>query len=125
MENLHIEAGEYTPEIFFDTDVDVFQIEGDSLLSDPTRFYQPVIEWLHDFLSSPYIFSKTRFNFKLNYFNISSTKQIAKLLHTIKNSPAKNDVAINWFYDEEDFDMLEAGQRYEYIMQLQFDFLEN
>jgi hypothetical protein len=37
---------------------------------------------------------------------------------------AKNDVEVNWFYEEDDEDMLEAGEDYESIIRVPFKMIE-
>ena len=52
-------------------------------------------------------------------------KQFAKIFRIIDNSPAKDKVSINWFYDENDIDMLDAGKRFNQFVKIHFDFLAN
>ncbi len=37
---------------------------------------------------------------------------------------AKHDVQINWYYEEDDQDMLEAGEDYESIIRVPFKMIE-
>ena len=63
----------------------------------------------------------TRVNIHLEYFNTSSSKcilDIFKKLESIKN--AGNEVNINWYYEEDDEDMLEAGEDYQAIINVPF-----
>ena len=122
MEALNIEATEDTPKIYFEPDVDIYQIEGKSLPEHAIDFYQPVFEWAKNFFNSNEVSSKFIINFKLDYFNTASSKQIAKLFRIIEESPASEKVTIKWFYDEEDVDMLKAGKRYEKLMKLKYTF---
>lgn len=125
METLHILAGRDTPEIYFGPDVDIFQVEGISLPPNPVVFYEPVFEWVHEFLNSGELETNIDIIFKLDYFNTSSMKQIVKLFRIINNSPAKEKVTINWCYDEEDTDMLDAGKRFQQFTQIRFEFIAN
>ena len=125
METLHILAGKDTPEIYFGPDVDIFQLEGISLPPNPVHFYEPVFEWVHKFLNSGELKSNINIIFKLDYFNTSSMKQIVKLFRIINNSPEKEKVTINWCYDEEDTDMLDAGKRFQQFTQIRFNFIVN
>jgi hypothetical protein len=47
---------------------------------------------------------------------------VFKKLETIHK--AKNDVEVNWFYEEDDEDMLEAGEDYESIIRVPFKMIE-
>ena len=67
----------------------------------------------------------TRVNIHLEYFNTSSSKcilDIFKKLESIKN--AGNEVNINWYYEEDDEDMLEAGEDYQAIIGVPFKMVQ-
>ncbi len=122
METLHIPAGKDTPEVYFGPDINMFQIEGISYPANPMEFYNPVFMWLHDFFHSAKIETPIDFNFKLDYFNTSSLKHFTKLLRIIGHSPACDYITVNWFYDEEDTDMLDAGKRLKQFAKTKFEF---
>jgi len=125
MEALHIEASEDTPKIYFEPEVEIYLLEGKSLPENAIDFYQPVFDWATSFFSSSEVPGTVDINFKLDYFNTASSKQIAKFLRIIENSPASENVTIKWFYDEEDADMLKAGNRYNKLMNVNFEFVVN
>jgi len=125
MEALHIEATEDTPKIYFEPEVDIYLIEGKSLPENAVDFYQPLFDWAEKFFNSPEVPEEVVIYFKLDYFNTASSKQIAKFFRVIENSAARDNVTIKWFYDEEDTDMLKAGNRYNKLMNLRFEFETN
>ncbi|MBN1252497.1 MAG: DUF1987 domain-containing protein [Bacteroidales bacterium] len=125
MEKLHFLASEYTPQVYFEPELNIYLIEGFSFPNDPIKFYNPIFEWLKDFLEVFDNSTKIDFNFKLNYFNTSSSKQIAKFFKMIEASESKKNIVVNWFYDEEDLDMLDAGYRFEKLIKINFDFRKN
>ena len=64
-----------------------------------------------------------------NYGSVGSKRfgwikilDIFKKLEAIKN--AGNDVNINWYYEEDDEDMLEAGEDYQAIIKVPFKMIE-
>ena len=64
-------------------------------------------------------------NIRLEYFNTSSSKcilDVFKKLEAIHKS--RNEVEVNWFYEEDDEDMLEAGEDYESIIRVPFNMIE-
>ena len=64
-------------------------------------------------------------NIRLEYFNTSSSKcilDVFKKLEVIHK--AKNEVEVNWYYEEDDEDMLEAGEDYESIIRVPFKMIE-
>ena len=68
---------------------------------------------------------KTVVNIRLEYFNTSSSKCILDVFKRLESiHRAKHDVEINWFYEEDDEDMLEAGEDYDSIIKVPFKMIE-
>ncbi|MBN1253360.1 MAG: DUF1987 domain-containing protein [Bacteroidales bacterium] len=122
MESLFINSTNQTPEINFNPESGTFYIEGKSLPDNPIDFYQPVFDWANKYFYSDEVPLALTLNFKLEYYNTASSKQIAKLFKLLEQSPASENITIKWFYFEEDTDMLEAGERYEMLIKLDFEF---
>jgi hypothetical protein len=62
---------------------------------------------------------------KLEYFNTSSSKCILDLFKKLEAiSGSKTKVVVNWFFEEDDEDMEEAGQDYQAIISLPFNIIE-
>lgn len=62
---------------------------------------------------------------KMEYFNTSSSKCIYDLLKDVKSLKNKGKkVSVRWYYDEDDEDMLEAGEDYSDLLDLPFMFIE-
>lgn len=123
MEPIIIEGTPKTPSIKFDTGEGVFEIKGRSIPENSVEFYKPLNEWLDQYMQVP--LDKTIVNIRLEYFNTSSSKcilDVFKRLETIHKS--KHDVEINWFYEEDDEDMLEAGEDYDSIIKVPFKMVE-
>jgi hypothetical protein len=125
MEALHIEPTDDTPKIYFEPEVDLYLISGKSLPENAIDFYQPVFDWTTSFLNSNEAPDKFVLNFKLEYFNTASSKQIAKLLRIIETCNKRDAVLLKWYYDKEDTDMLKAGTRYSSLINLKFEFIIN
>jgi len=101
-----------TPFIDFDSKTGIFNLKGKSIPENSVAFYKPLLEWLDNYTASPSI--STVLNFQLDYFNTSSAKVIAdimKKLDKLQESGSSN-VVINWYYQDIDEDMLEAGEDY-------------
>ena len=122
MEALHIEPTDDTPKIYFEPEVDLYLISGKSLPENAIDFYQPVFEWTTEFLNSKEAPAKFVLNFKLEYFNTASSKQIAKLLRILETCKVHENIVLKWYYDKEDTDMLKAGTRYSSLINLKFEF---
>jgi hypothetical protein len=123
MEPLFIEGTQKTPAIDFDPTKGTLEIKGRSIPENSIEFYKPLVDWLEEYSDKPA--TKTVVNVHLEYFNTSSSKcilDVFKKLESIHKS--NNDVQINWYYEEDDEDMLEAGEDYESIIRVPFKMIE-
>jgi hypothetical protein len=123
MESLFIEGTSKTPNVKFDANQGLIEIKGRSIPENSIEFYKPMVDWLDKYSKSPK--SQTKVNVQLEYFNTSSSKcilDVFKKLETIHK--ANNQVQINWYYEEDDEDMLEAGEDYESIIRVPFKMIE-
>ena len=131
MRDLHIEATRNTPEIFLSTSKNQFFICGKSAPEDVRGIYYPVLEWIIEFVdetlkNSPFT-SENPLMFKIDlaYFNSSSAKFLFDILTHLRELKEKSVPAtIEWYYEEEDVDLMEAGEdlagltghKFEYIV---------
>jgi len=123
MDSIQIEGTPKTPTIEFDAASGVVSIKGRSIPENSVEFYKPMVDWLDEYASQAK--EKTEVNIQLEYFNTSSSKcilDVFKKLEVIKKGG--NDVVINWFYEEDDEDMLEAGEDYQSIISIPFEMIE-
>lgn len=123
MEPIIIEGTPKTPSVKFNEKEGVFEIKGRSIPENSVEFYKPLNEWLDNYMQTP--LDKTVVNIRLEYFNTSSSKcilDVFKRLEAIHKT--KHDVEINWFYEEDDEDMLEAGEDYDSIIKVPFKMIE-
>ena len=123
MEKLFIKETEDSPRIEFDYENKLFEISGRSLPENAIGFYEPVLNWLSQYSATP--LELTIMNFKLEYFNTSSAKQLAKILLMLEKLSEKgHKVIINWYYQKEDTDMYASGNRFSKLISLNFSFIE-
>lgn len=110
-----------TPIIKFDPATGSFELRGKSIPENTIAFYKPLFEWLDNYIQNPA--KTTTLAIQLDYFNTSSSKCIVdlfkKLEQIVKNG--KGEAIINWLYDENDDDMMEAGDDYKSIIKLPFN----
>jgi len=122
METLILEKTKDTPKVILDANNNIFLIEKKSLPEDAMSFYKPIIDWVELYCQSPN--SETIFEFKLEYFNTSTTKQFAKLFLTLEKLVPDNNVIIKWYYDKNDLDMKLSGERFNKLLKLDFELIE-
>ena len=124
METLLIEGSAKTPTIKFDAEQGVIEIKGRSIPENSIEFYKPLIDWLEKYSGKPK--PNTIVNIQLEYFNTSSSKCILDVFKKLEfiNKGGQSDVIINWHYEEDDEDMLEAGEDYDSIIKVPFKMIE-
>jgi hypothetical protein len=123
MKPLTIEGTPKTPTIRFDAKVGIFEIKGRSIPENSVEFYKPLIDWLDNYKVEP--LPKTTIDVRLEYFNTSSSKCILEVFKKLEAiHKARNEVEVNWYYEEDDEDMLEAGEDYESIIRVPFKMME-
>ena len=123
MEELNIEGTPKTPTIRFDMKSGEMLIKGRSIPENSIEFYKPLTEALDAYADSPQ--SETKVNIQLEYFNTSSSKCILDVFKKLeKINAGGSNVTINWHYEEDDEDMLEAGEDYEAIINVPFKMIE-
>ena len=123
MEAITFEGTAKTPTIKFDAANGVFEIKGRSIPENSIEFYKPLVDWLDEYAKGP--LDLTQVNVQLEYFNTSSSKCILDVFKKLENiHKGKSEVIINWYYEEDDEDMLEAGEDYESIIRVPFKMIE-
>lgn len=122
MENLLITSTRRTPEVSFTTDGRLV-LSGRSIPEDPSKFYDQLFEWVYHYCQEPN--NNTLVDIALEYFNSGSSKAILEILRALVDTAVKGKhISINWYYEEGDDDILERGEYYESILNLQFNFIE-
>lgn len=123
MQNLIIKKTEETPAIIFNPDKGVFQFVATSWPENAKEFYEPVYNWIVNYFNDSPL-DLTVFQFRMEYMNTASSKQIAKILSMIKDFSKKHSIKIKWFFEKGDFDMNKEGKRFAQILDIDIEFIE-
>jgi hypothetical protein len=122
MESINIEGTNKTPTIKSDAKQGVVEIKGRSHPEDTVAFYKPLLNWVDEYSRNPV--EKTTVHINLEHFNTSSSKCILDFLNKLEPILLKNkQVLVNWYYEADDDEMLEAGETYQSITRLQFNMI--
>ena len=123
MADLNLEGSPKTPTIEFNSDSGYLLIKGRSIPENSIEFYKPLIESLEVYKDDSK--STTKVDIQLEYFNTSSSKCILDVFKKLEViNTGNSEVVINWFYEEDDEDMLEAGEDYQAIINIPFKMIE-
>ena len=119
MDTININGTLKTPAIITDPNQGLIDIKGRSNPENSVAFYKPLFDWLVEYVKEP--LDSTTVNIQLEHFNTSSSKcilEVFKKLEYIKK--VNKDVIVNWYYEKNDEDILEAGENYEAMTNLPF-----
>ena len=119
MDSLIIKPTESTPDINFDFVTGIMEISGRSLPEDAKIFYAPIINWLTIFKQTSHTSAVVLM--KLDYFNTASSKIILDIFQHIEE--VSNEKKIVWHYNSDDDDMLEAGEEFEKMINVPFEYI--
>jgi hypothetical protein len=118
MENLEFEPTNDTPKVICSKEGEVL-MTGRSLPENPMKIYDPIFAWAREFDGESILL-----NFKLEYFNTASSKQIFNLIKIfVENSKVKS-VRVKWHYEEGDYDSKETGEHFSHLFKIPFEFVE-
>ena len=123
MENFSLEGSAKTPSVDFNAERGVLELRGRSIPENSIEFYKPLNEWIENYGKSPQ--AQTVVDVRLEYFNTSSSKCILDLFKQLENlNGSSTDIKVNWYFEEDDEDMEEAGEDYQAIINLPFNMIE-
>ena len=117
-----IEGTRNTPSVYLGPE-GIIKISGRSISEDARGFFEPVHTWIEDYLKSPA--DTTNVEISLEYFNSASAKQIIFVLQKLLLlTLQQKKLNVSWFYEEGDDDILEKGEYFSTILNLEFKFVE-
>jgi len=122
MESLFIEATSATPEVKFDFNKGLLDIKGVSKTTNALEFYKPIMLAIDEYAVK--MAETTTVNIFLTYFSTSSSLCILGILKELKNlNDSNTKVVVNWYYEEDDEDMLDAIEDYQTLIPIEFNFI--
>ncbi len=112
----------HTPSVNVFNDDNLIVVSGTSRLEDPSIFYQELAEIYEESMQT--FKEKITLDFNYDYINTSSSKW---LFHILKNLQVKYsdkmDIIVNWYYEEDDEVIQEAGEVFESLLEMPFNLL--
>jgi Neuraminidase (sialidase) len=116
-----IEGSENSPEVMIDANFGVLEIRGNSTLMAPEAFYKQVARWIHAFnLNDP---STKTVNIKFEKIDMRSFQWMLFLLHELEHidQTKNNKLVINWYYTQNNNQIMNLGIVYRTNSQLPFN----
>lgn len=122
MKELRIAPTKNSPEIILSPE-GMLKIMGRSIHENVTEFFEPVNDWITDYIEIPAEITCVDMN--LEYFNSASAKVFIHLLELLTHVSLKNKKFIfNWYYEDGDEDILERGEYFSSILDVPFNFIK-
>ena len=110
-----------SPQVLFDLNQGVFKIAGVSNPYDVNEFYFPLMRKIDSYLYDPCNITYLKFN--LDYIDFYSSQFILAIIYRLKKVLSSNKkIKVEWFYKEENRDMMEVGETYAELSGLDFVF---
>jgi hypothetical protein len=103
------------------TEQGLLEIEGRSITEDVFSFWQPLIEWIEQYIKLPA--KHTRVVVFLDYTNSSSNKYLNEMMKLLDACAANgNSVEIIWRYEDDDESILMLGEDLDALTVIPFVF---
>lgn len=123
MDSIFIEPTRVTPLVSFNPKINLLEIKGRSSPENSILFYDQILTLIDEFIASDN--ESLTVNFSFEYFNTSSSKCLFDVFRKLtKLEDEDKELIINWYYEEDDEDMMEAGEDYADLLDLDINFIE-
>ncbi len=120
MNDLYISNTKKTPEVNFKYS-GLIEFKGNSYIENTKEFYEPLIQWLQNYVINPS--DKTIINFQFEYYNTSSQLWIYRVVEVLLDLvKVGKDTTFNWYYTEEEVE--EAGKDLAGLLGIDMNFIE-
>jgi len=124
MDNYSLEGSPKSPFVDLNAETGVLRISGRSIPENAREFYRPMIDWVEAYSATPK--PNTFLEICLEYFNTSSSKSLFDLFKAAENMhlSGKSKVMVKWKYENDDWEMRDAGLEYSRIIQIPVEMIE-
>jgi hypothetical protein len=111
MEHFKLKESKYTVRVDFNPETGTLELEGASYPENASEFYQPIFDWINLYIKE--VNKNIHLILRLNYLNTSSTKCMLDIIDLLEEYyEAGGEVTIDWYYAEDDEDILETGEEF-------------
>jgi len=130
MENLLIQATEFSPKILFDVKKQKFELTGISRPEDVIAFYESILFKIERYIKKTIEETNDLKNFTFNlrfdltYMNSASSKYILQILDHFKQLYLKEaNIVVDWLYDDVDDQIFEDGEDLSDVIKIPFNLI--
>ena len=121
IEKKHFLPTNNTPEIFLDPE-GVIRIKGKANVLATSANFALITDWLDKYLANPA--DITIINISVEYLNSYCTARLVNVLKQFSGIMRKGKkLVINWYYEEDDEDLLERGEHVADVLNLKITYI--
>jgi len=113
-----------TPEVILDPK-GIIKLTGRLIPENAEDFFNPIEEWINEYFKNPA--DITTVEIRLGYINSTGTTYLLDIIHKITHIHLHKNTKkfiINWYYNDEDEDMLEKGRFFSTDLDVPFNFIK-
>jgi hypothetical protein len=122
LETIYIKGTSKTPKVILDPKRGLLEFIGRSIMENPQEFYDPLFDWVIDYVENP---KDTLVTIDFEYFNSPTNKFLQIFFTLIKDIQKKGfKLVVYWIYDKNDEDIWESGLEFSHIAAVQFEYIE-
>lgn len=119
--NIKIDSTESSPRVVFNFEENKLIISGICTPANPKLFFEPIIEAFDNYQR---MYNILTIDIYLDYFNTGSSKCLLTLFQKASSNPnLKINTIVNWIISNDDTELKEAGEVFEEITGLRFNYL--
>ncbi len=120
MEKLIVDKTKNTPYINLDISKNIFEIKGPSYSEDVVEVYAPILEWIDQEI--PKLDGELCCNLHFDVLNSVAHKKVFQILIKLTEYFQNGKkIKVQWFYDEDDEDIMEMGEDLTDLIELPFE----
>lgn len=99
-------------------------LSGSSILADPKKFFQPIEDWICEYVKNPS--PHTEITLKFEYIDTASVQSVFNMLKYFKDwgKEELHTVMVNWHFEFDDPELLELGEILQGRLNIPFNFVE-
>jgi hypothetical protein len=112
-----------TPEVILNPK-GIIKLTGRLITENAEDFFKPIEEWIDEYFRNPAEITCVEIN--LEYMNSAGTKYLLDIIRKITDVHLKKNTKkfiINWYYSEEDEDMLDKGRLFSSNLDVPFNLI--
>lgn len=124
MDKLQLEATKSTPEVQFDSETGILTITGQSYPENAFKFYEPLFEWMDNYLARVQTSTVVTFRLQMPYINTSSMKCLMMLLEKLDDAFENGKhIQVVWQCAKDNESEIECAEEFMEDLRLPFNIL--